>query len=43
MDERNFQLYDISQIMRRPYDYAIFQMDVLFVKKDSIVIEKKVW
>lgn len=43
MDENNFQAYDISQFMRRPYDKALFQLDMFFVKKDSNIIESKRW
>jgi FkbM family methyltransferase len=43
MNERNFQLYEISQIMRRPYDNAMYQLDVLFIRKKSSFISKKVW
>lgn len=43
MDEKDFQLYDISQIMRRPFDNAIFQLDILFIHKKSSFISKKVW
>jgi len=34
MDEHDFVLYDISQIMRLP-DLSLNQMDVVFVRKDS--------
>ena len=43
MDERDFQAYDISQFMRRPYDKALFQIDMFFVKKDSKIIESTRW
>lgn len=43
MDEKNFQAYDISQFMRRPYDKALLQIDLIFVKKDSKIIESKRW
>lgn len=43
MDERGFQAYDISQLMRRPYDKALFQMDMFFIKKDSKIIESTRW
>lgn len=43
MDERNYQAYDISQFIRRPYDKALFQMDVFFVKKDSWLANEKRW
>lgn len=43
MDEKGFQAYDICQFMRRPFDKTLYQMDVLFVKKDSPVIGEKRW
>lgn len=43
MDEAGFQLYDISQFMRRPFDKALYQLDVLFVKKNSAWITDKRW
>ncbi len=43
MDKHNFQAYDICSIMRRPLDKAIFQSDLLFVKKDSSLIQNKKW
>lgn len=43
MDEKGFQAYDICQFMRRPFDKALYQMDVLFVKKDSSLIAEKRW
>ena len=35
MDSLGFQLYDISSLMRKPYDNALYQIDGLFVKKVS--------
>jgi hypothetical protein len=35
MDSFGFQLYDISSLMRKPYDKALYQIDGLFVKKVS--------
>lgn len=43
MDKRNFQAYDICQFMRRPYDKALHQIDLLFIKKDSALIKDKRW
>ncbi len=43
MDKINFQPYDISQFMRRPFDKALFQMDMFFVKKDSALVASKRW
>jgi FkbM family methyltransferase len=43
MDSFNFQLYDITQFMRRPYDKALFQCDFIFIKKDSPLLASKRW
>ena len=43
MDGKGFQAYDISQFIRRPYDKALFQLDMFFVKKDSPLIAEKRW
>lgn len=43
MDYNGFQLYDISQFMRRPYDKALYQCDFLFVRKNSSFISQKRW
>jgi FkbM family methyltransferase len=43
MDSKGFQAYDISQLMRRPFDKALYQIDLLFVKKDSNLIASKRW
>ncbi len=43
MEESNFQMYDITQFIRRPYDKALFQIDLMFIKKDSVLISQKRW
>ncbi len=43
MDVRGFQAYDICQFMRRPFDNALYQVDLLFIKKDSSFISNKRW
>jgi FkbM family methyltransferase len=43
MNSYNFQLYDITQFMRRPYDKALFQCDFIFIKKDSPLLASKRW
>ena len=43
MDNKGFQAYDISQLIRRPFDNALFQADIFFVKKDSLLIADKNW
>jgi FkbM family methyltransferase len=43
MNENNFQAYDISQFMRRPFDKALYQIDMFFVRKDSQLVHSKRW
>jgi len=43
MDEKGYQAYDISQFIRRPYDKALYQVDMFFIKKDSAFITDKRW
>ena len=43
MNELGFQVYEISQFIRRPFDLALYQMDVLFIKKQSRFIADKKW
>jgi FkbM family methyltransferase len=43
MDEKHFQPYDICQFMRRPFDKALYQIDLLFIRKDSKYIKEKRW
>ena len=41
MDSVGFQLYDISALMRKPYDKALYQIDGLFIKKGSKFINTR--
>lgn len=43
MDRKGFQAYDISQFIRRPYDKALYQIDMFFVKKNSRLVMEKEW
>lgn len=43
MNNREFQVYDIVGLIRRPYDKALYQADVLFVKKSSQLLASKNW
>lgn len=43
MDEQGFQSYDICQLMRRPFDKALYQIDLLFIRKDSRFLKEKRW
>jgi FkbM family methyltransferase len=43
LNERNFVLYDICGMGRRPLDGALWQADFLFVKKDGYFRQDKTW
>ncbi|HMP85649.1 MAG TPA: FkbM family methyltransferase [Lacibacter sp.] len=43
MDQKGFQPYDICQFMRRPYDQALYQIDLLFIRKSSPLIASNRW
>lgn len=43
MDENGFQLYDICSFIRRPLDNALWQIDAIFVRKNSKLISSKRW
>lgn len=43
MKSKNFVLYDICSIMRRPYDDALFQSDFLFVKENHFLRNSTRW
>ena len=43
MDAKAFCAYDISQFIRRPFDKALWQIDMLFIKKNSSFISEKRW
>ena len=43
MENKGFQVYDISQFMRRPFDKTLYQVDMFFVKKDSHLVTEKRW
>jgi len=43
MDEKDFQAYDISHFIRRPFDKALYQLDMFFVKKRSPLVASKRW
>lgn len=40
---RNFVLYDIAAIIRRPIDNALGCLDLVFVKEDSRFRQEKRW
>lgn len=43
MNAKGFQAYDICQFIRRPYDKALWQIDLLCIKSDSRFIAEKRW
>lgn len=43
MDAAGFQAYDLLQLMRRPFDKALYQADLLFIKKSSRFIQERRW
>lgn len=43
MAERGFQVYDVCTFFRRPYDRALWQMDVIFVNSTSALVSSKCW
>jgi FkbM family methyltransferase len=43
MSERGFQVYDICTFFRRPYDGALWQVDVIFVRSTSPLVACKRW
>ena len=43
MDNSGFQAYDISHFIRRPFDKALYQVDMFFVKKNSFLVKDKIW
>lgn len=43
MSERGFRVYDICTFFRRPYDGALWQVDVIFVRSSSPLLASKRW
>ncbi len=43
MDDNGFQSYDICKFIRRPFDKALYQGDLLFIKMDSRFIKDRRW
>lgn len=43
MGERGFQVYDICSFFRRPYDGALWQVDVIFVRSSSPLVASNRW
>jgi FkbM family methyltransferase len=43
MAERGFRVYDICTFFRRPYDNALWQMDMIFVRATSALMASTRW
>lgn len=43
MEENNFIPYDICSFIRRPLDRALWQTDILFIKKSHALLANKHW
>jgi FkbM family methyltransferase len=43
MATRGFRVYDVCTFFRRPYDNALWQMDVIFVRATSPLMESTRW
>lgn len=43
MAERKFRVYDIPTFFRRPFDQALFQVDVIFVSERSPLVASHRW
>jgi FkbM family methyltransferase len=43
MGNHGFQVYDICSLIRRPYDGAVWQSDVMFIRSSSPLIASKRW
>lgn len=41
--ERDFVIYDFPGFLRRPYDGALAQMDICFVRKDCFLRDTNLW
>jgi len=43
MRDRGYELYDVTEYLRRPIDGALGQIDLAFVKKDGMFRREKRW
>ncbi len=43
MADRGFRVYDVGTFFRRPYDKALWQMDVFFVRSSSPLLASTRW
>ena len=40
---KDFLMFDVTELIRSPYDAAVWQIDALFCRKDSPLRENRVW
>ena len=43
MGKRGFQLYDLCSLIRRPFDGAVWQADVIFLRNSSPLVSSNRW
>jgi hypothetical protein len=43
MGERGYEIYDLAGFIRRPYDGALGQMDVVFAKTNGLLRSDNRW
>jgi len=43
MGKRGFQVYDLCSLIRRPFDGAVWQADVIFVRNSSPLVSSNRW
>jgi hypothetical protein len=43
MGRREFQVYDLCSFFRRPFDGALWQVDVIFVHRSSSLVSSSRW
>jgi hypothetical protein len=43
MGKQGFQVYELGSLIRRPYDGALWQADVIFVRNSSPLLSSKRW
>jgi FkbM family methyltransferase len=43
MADRDFRVYDVGTFFRRPYDNALWQLDVIFVRSSSPLVASRRW
>jgi FkbM family methyltransferase len=43
MADRGYEIYDITEFLRRPYDGALGELDIAFVKRDGLLRPNDRW